>query len=173
MAIIEVDFTGVTSGAGYLEPGTYRAQVESVDRVEGRNYPGLKWTWRSVEDASYGQQADQFISLAPKALFVLKGALEALGAKIPQSVLRFDTDKLIGKKAFIRVVNEPWTDSAGVERPSSKVDRVLSVPNAVPDNGSGQAEFKVKAPASLMTAKAAPLGEADDVDFGDESDIPF
>lgn len=173
MAIIEADFTGVTSGAGFLEPGTYRAEVENVAQVEGRNYPGLKWTWRSVEDASYGQQADQFTSLSPKALWVLKGILEALGAEIPQSVVRLDTDRLIGRTAFIHVVNEPWVGSDGEEHPSSRVDRVLSVPGAVPGNGESQAEFKVKAPASLATAKAAPLGDFKDVDFGDEAHIPF
>ena len=58
MPVIEVDFTGVTSGAGFLEPGTYRARVENVVRVDGRNYPGLKWTWTSVEPDTLGMQAD-------------------------------------------------------------------------------------------------------------------
>lgn len=161
MPVIEVDFTGVTSGAGFLEPGTYRAQVENVARVEGRNYPGLKWTWRSTEPDTLGMQADQFTSLSPKSLWVLKGILEAFGAEIPQSALRFDTDKLIGKKAFVRVINETWTDADGNEHPSSKVDRVMKIPN-------GEAPGNIQ--AAPLKAAPAPVG---DVDFGNDEDVPF
>ena len=68
MAIIEADFTGVTSGAGFLEPGTYRAEVENVAQVEGRNYPGLKWTWRSVEPVA----VDRSNGLVHAGHFLLK-----------------------------------------------------------------------------------------------------
>jgi hypothetical protein len=170
MAIIEVDFTGVTSGAGFLEPGMYQAQVEKVEQRDGANYPGLKWTWTSIERDTYGQQADDFTSLAPKALWKFKGILEAFGAEIPQSMLRFDTDRLIGKKAYIRVVNEPWTGSDGEEHPSSKVDRVMKIPAAVQPNGNEERAQKAKATADF---EPLPVQPADDFEFGDETKIPF
>ncbi len=171
MAIVEVDFTGVTSGAGFLEPGVYRAQVESVEQRDGKNYPGLSWTWSSVEPDTQGQRADLFTSLSPKALWVLKGILEAFGAEIPQSAMRFDTNRLVGKQAMIKVINEPWTDAAGEEHPSSKVERVWAAPGAAAqtlheiDVRPGVApQHKVKA--------TAPLPD-EPIDFGDEDDIPF
>jgi hypothetical protein len=164
MAIIEVDFTGVTSGAGFLEPGVYRAQVESVEQRDGKNYPGLSWTWSSVEPDTQGQRADLFTSLSPKALWVLKGILEAFGAEIPQSAMRFETNKLVGKQAMIKVINEPWTDAAGEEHPSSKVERVFKpLSTSQPPNGNGKAK-----------AASEPLpAEPDGLDFGDDEDIPF
>ena len=86
MAVIEVDFTGVES-SGFLAPGAYEAQVQNIELRDGRNYPGLKFTWVSTESDTDGQRADQFVSLAPKALWKFKGILEAFGAEIPQSLM--------------------------------------------------------------------------------------
>lgn len=75
MAVIEVDFTGVESSGGFLAPGAYEAQVQNIELRDGRNYPGLKFTWVSTESDTDGQRADQFVSLAPKALWKFKGIL--------------------------------------------------------------------------------------------------
>lgn len=131
MVVITVDFTNVETGAGFLEPGVYRAQVEAVREQEGRNYPGLKFTWASIEPETEGQRADMFVSLAPQSLWRFKQVIEALGGRVPQSIVRVDTDRLVGKRAVIRVVHEPWTDSEGVQRYSSKVDAVHALKEGV------------------------------------------
>ena len=165
MAIVEVDFTGVQTGAGFLEPGLYRAQVEKVDKTTGKNYDGLKWTWSSIEPETHGQRADLFTSLAPQSLWVLKGILVAFGAEIPQSAMRFDTDKLIGKKALIKVFHEPWTDSDGNEKKSSKIDKVFAIEKTT-----------VEPESPLMNDPGFAPNEPDgDIDFGDDDSdgIPF
>lgn len=165
MAIVEVDFTDVQTGAGFLEPGLYRAQVEAVEKREGRSYPGLKWTWASIEPETMGQRADGFTSLAPQSLWVLKGILEAFGVEVPQSALRFDTEKLIGKRALIKVYHEPWTDGEGNQKTSSKVDKVF----AITKDGNGQKAAEPAPPSDLTPAR-----DYKDVEFEDDDDsIPF
>ena len=159
MAVIEVDFTGVESSGGFLAPGAYEAQVQNIELRDGRNYPGLKFTWVSTESDTNGQRADQFVSLAPKALWKFKGILEAFGAEIPQSLMRFDTDRLIGKRAVIRVIDEPWTDAEGVTHSSSKVDTVH------PSRAD-------KAPQAKPSDLDNPL-PPEPVDMAEDEDIPF
>lgn len=160
MAIIEVDFTNVETGAGFLEPGLYQARVEKVDKTTGKNYDGLKWSWSSIESETHGQRADLFTSLAPQSLWVLKGILEAFGAEIPQSALRLDTDRWIGKKALIKVIHEPWTDSEGNEKTSSKVDKVFPIQKTADE------------PPPMHDPDFAPI-EPDGSESIDEDDIPF
>jgi len=164
MPVIEVDFTGVETGAGFLAPGAYEAEVVGVESRDGKNYPGLKFTWASVEPETEGQRSDMWLSLAPKALWKFKGVLEAFGSKIPQSVLRFNTDRLIGKRAVIQVIDEPWTDADGVSHPSSKVATVH--PSR---NGKAKAEPIQQAPASDV----APIPAVNMEDMAEDSDIPF
>lgn len=164
MPVIEVDFTGVETGAGFLAPGAYEAEVVAVESRDGKNYPGLKFTWASVEPETEGQRSDMWLSLAPKALWKFKGVLEAFGAEIPQSLMRFNTDRLIGKRAVIQVIDEPWTDSEGVSHPSSKVATVH--PSR---NGKAKAEPIQQVPASDF----APIPAGSMEDMTEDKDIPF
>lgn len=160
MVVVTVDFTDVDSG-GVLAPGAYRAEVVAVRRHDGRNYPGLKFTWASIEPETEGQRADMFVSLAPQALWKFKQILEALGGQVPKSVVRLDTDRLIGKRAFIHVVHEPWTDAEGVQRVSAKVQAVFPLPKAEPSS-----KAVVGAPVDVVQGVAPEFQEVDD-------DIPF
>jgi hypothetical protein len=167
MPVIEVDFTGVETGAGFLAPGVYEAQVQNVEKRDGRNYPGLKFTWASVEPETEGQRSDQFISLAPQALWKFKGLLEAFGAEIPQSILRFDTDRLIGKRAMVHVIAEPWKDSEGVEKTSSKVDTVHQVRKT--------GEPPAQKPQAVVSEQAvvSDFASIDGPTMAEDDDIPF
>lgn len=161
MPIIDVDFTGVETSAGFLPPGAYQAQIVAVEQRQGREYPGLKITWASVESATEGMRADQFISLAPRALWKLKGMLEDLGSEIPQSTLRLNTDRWIGKVATIKVINEPWIDSAGESHDSSKVDTTF---RATGDRST-------VAPAGEY--KEVPNSPEPASSYAEDDDIPF
>ncbi len=158
MPVITADFSDVDSG-GALPPGAHRAEVVAVREQDGRNYPGLKFTWASIDPETEGQRADQFVSLAPQALWKFKQILEALGGQVPKAVVRLDTDRLIGKRAHIYVAHEPWTDAEGVQHFSAKVQNVLPL--------SRTAE-----PAETTPAQTEPPSE---VDAGEEIeyDIPF
>lgn len=164
MPVIEVDFTNVESGGGFLAPGVYEAQLVNVEARDGRNYPGLKVTWASVEPETEGQRADMFVSLAPQALWKFKGLLEALGAEVPKSVVRLNTDRLIGKRAVIHVIAEPWTDAEGQQRTSSKV-------NAVHRRQAAQA--KVDLPEIAAPSVLSPDPVSDAPELMDDEDIPF
>ena len=41
MPVIEVDFTGVETGAGFLAPGAYEAEVVKVESPRRQKLPGL------------------------------------------------------------------------------------------------------------------------------------
>jgi len=135
MTRIEVDFTDVDTQSGFLAPGMYNARVASVEHKEGRNFPGLKLAFQSTETETEGMRSEMFISLSPKALWKLKITLESLGVEVPQSVMKLETQDIVGKVGKIEVTNEPWTDAAGDTHDSSKVDKVLkSVAGAEPDD---------------------------------------
>lgn len=73
--------------------------------------------------------------------------------------MRFDTDRLIGKRAVIRVIDEPWTDAEGVTHSSSKVDTVH------PSRAD-------KAPQAKPSDLDNPL-PPEPVDMAEDEDIPF
>lgn len=149
MTVLNLDFTDVESGGGILPAGTYQARVKSIEVKEGQKANYLNWCFQAEGGVAY-----LMTSLADKALWKLKGVLESLGAEIPQSKLKIDTDKLIGRPATIHVVNEPYTGSDGLTRDSFKIQDVF--------------------PANGDTPAPAPMEEVtdDSIDFGNDS-IPF
>ncbi len=153
MPIVTVDFTDVESG-GYLAPGAYEAEVQAVREQDGRNYPGLKFTWASIEPETEGQRADMFVSLAPQALWKFKQILDALGGQVPKSLVRLDTDKLIGKRALIHVLHEPWTDAEGARHTSSKVESVFPL-----------REHPQSGPEAVSAVPETEALDADDIPF--------
>src|SRR5664279_248646 len=135
MTRVEVDFSDVDTQSGFLPPGLHVARVAAIEHKDGKNYPGLKFAFESTEVATQGMWSEMFISLSPKALWKLKITLESLGVEVPQSVMKLETQDIVGKVGKIEVTNEPWTDAAGDTHDSSKVDKVLkSVAGAEPDD---------------------------------------
>lgn len=161
MTVLNVDFTGVESGAGYLPAGSYKARVKSIEVKSGNKADYLNWCFVSIEPGSEGGVGYLMTSLADNALWKLKGVLEALGAEIPQSKLKLDTDKFIGRVGTIHVVDDPYTGSDGVTRSSYKIQDVFPCTDQ---------------PAQPAAEPTPPAGDYSDVDFGATSggdDIPF
>lgn len=170
MAILNLDFTGVETQAGFLPPGVYRARVAKVDHVDGRNYPGLKFVFESTESETEGMRSEMFLSLAPQALWKLKLTLESLGAEIPQSKVKINTDNFVGRVGRIEVVNEPWTDAEGNSHDSSKVSKVWKAGGEAA--GEATSEEGESPPPSDLT----PADEFKGIDFSDDDDldgVPF
>lgn len=136
MTVLNVDFEGVETGAGYLPAGSYLARVQSIEVKEGQKADYLNWCYVSVDPGTEGMVAYQKTSLADNALWKLKRTLEALGAEIPQSKVRLDTDRFIGRTGIIHVVDEPYVGSDGVSRSSFKVQDVFPAPKS--GNGGPQ-----------------------------------
>jgi len=159
MTVLNVDFTDVESGAGYLPAGTYLARVKSIEVKAGQKADYLNWCYVSIQPGSEGRVAFLMTSLADNALWKLKGTLEALGAEIPQSKLKLDTDKFLGRTGIIHVVDEPYVGSDGVSRSSYKIADVFPAPTE-------------QAPAAPAQDAPLPPDDFADVDFGNDN-IPF
>jgi len=103
------------------------------------------------------------MSLAPQALWKLKQVIEALGGQVPKALVRLDTDRLVGKRALIRVIHEPWTDAEGVRRFSAKVEAVFPLPTT----GSVASAVGETAPDISSDIPEADNGEPvyDDIPF--------
>ena len=141
MTIINVDMTEVETGAGYLPAGSYRARVQSIEVKEGQKADYLNWCFVSIDPGTEGMVGYLKTSLADNALWKLKRTLESLGAEIPQSKLRLDTEKFVGRLGLIHVVDEPYVGSDGVSRSSYKIQDVFqaskSIAETMADRGSG------------------------------------
>jgi len=131
MTVVNIDFTEVETGAGYLPAGAYRARVQSIEVKAGQQADYLNWCFVSEEPGTEGMVGYLKTSLADKALWKLKRTLEALGAEIPQSKLRLDTEKFIGRVGLIHVVDEPYVGSDGVSRSSFKIQDVFPAPKGI------------------------------------------
>lgn len=153
----DIDFTN-TEGSGRLKEGTYRARLESVEQKDGRDYPLWVWTFTSLEPETAGRQSQHTTSLSPKAAYYIRQVLEALGAEVPGSIARINTDDYLGCEAMILVAQDGTFigKDDGQEHPSYKIQRVFPV----------MGDDRGPAPAPLA---ADPRNE---VKF-DGDDIPF
>ena len=145
MSVLNVDFTDVETGAGYLPAGSYRARAQSIEVKAGQQADYLNWCFVSIEPGTEGMVGYLKTSLADKALWKLKRTLEALGAEIPQSKLRLDTEKFVGRMGVIHVVDEPYVGSDGVSRSSFKISDVFPAPRSLPETMADEATAPVDA----------------------------
>jgi hypothetical protein len=139
MTVLNVDFTDVETGAGYLPAGSYTAKVASVEVKVGQKADFLNWCFVSTQPGTEGMVSYLMTSLADKALWKLKRTLEALGAEIPQSKLKLDTDKFIGRVGVIHVVDEPYVGSDGQTRSSFKIQDVFPASKSIAETMADEA----------------------------------
>ncbi len=165
MIVFNVDFTGVEVGGRWLSEGTYVAEVVSIECKPGKQDDFLVWTFASIEPETAGARGTLMTSLAEKALWKLKETLIGLGAKA-EGPMRIETEKFIGRKGKIVVVNEPYTGSDGIERASHKIARLL--PREAAQEPSG-----VLAPNSTPESQPSPPDDFAALDFIGDDDIPF
>ena len=116
MVMLNLDLTGIKSGANFLQEGTYLAAVTKVEQKPGRVAPGLELTFASLEAGSMGGVSQFFLSLSENALWKVKQTIERLsGTELPEDKVRIDIDKLIGMRATIKVVKDPKTVNGEVK----------------------------------------------------------
>lgn len=102
---IEIDMTGVGVGGRLCPEGIHEVQVEDVtpEVSASSEKPYLAWKFHTV-DGSYRLYHNT--SLQPQALFNLKQVLIALGVEVPNSIMRLNLDKVIGRKCYVEVEHE-------------------------------------------------------------------
>src|SRR5690606_23712495 len=65
--------------------------------------PYLAWKFRTVDGS---HRLYHNTSLQPQALFNLKQVLVALGVEVPNSVMKLNLDKLVGRECYVEVEHE-------------------------------------------------------------------
>ena len=103
--IIEIDMTGVEGGGRLCPEGIHKVQVEEItpETSASSGKPYLAWKFRTA-DGSYRLYHNT--SLQPQALFNLKQVLIALGVEVPNSVMKLNLDKVVGRKCYVEVEHE-------------------------------------------------------------------
>lgn len=103
--IIEIDMTGVEVGGRLCPEGIHRVRVEEVtpETSTSSGKPYLAWRFRTVNGS---HRLYHNTSLQPQALFNLKQVLIALGVEVPQSVMKLNLDKLVGRECYVEVEHE-------------------------------------------------------------------
>jgi len=104
---IEIDMTGVEGGGRLCPEGIHKVQVEDVtpEISASSEKPYLAWKFRTA-DGSYRLYHNT--SLQPQALFNLKQVLIALGVEVPNSIMRLNLDKVVGRKCYVEVEHETY-----------------------------------------------------------------
>lgn len=91
---VKVNMEGVESGYKLIPEGDYAFIGNSVSLEEGDNGQYLLWEPKITRGKYKGATLRMYTSLQPKALWNLKGVLEAGGMEVPDSVMDLDLDEL-------------------------------------------------------------------------------
>jgi hypothetical protein len=95
-----------------VPPGTYTVEVKKVEEKQGKEYPYLNVRFDIIEDDDYaGRVIFEMFSLAPSALFKLKGLCDALNLEVTDEI---DPEDMIGETCEAVVTIE----RGGLKNPS-------------------------------------------------------
>lgn len=155
--------------------GEYTVEVVNVEEKEGQNAPYLAWEFKVVGGKFDGAKLYNNTSLAPQALWNLRGTLEALGVDVPDDDEDMELEEFVGKTCGVEVSHEMYD--------GKKMARITDIhPAAEEDDGDG--EDDEEAPASKRSkkrdededdekpAKSSRRGRASRDDDGEEDEEP-
>jgi hypothetical protein len=106
--VITVNFKGVEARGVLLPEGEYPTEVTDCTQEDGSNAPYLKWEFTITAGQFKGRKAWTNTSLAPQALWNLRGLLEAMGVEIPDSEYDIDLSECIGSNVNIVIGHEEY-----------------------------------------------------------------
>ena len=167
---VKLDMTGVESYTRCPE-GEWLAKLSSIEEgtVQGSGDDCLKARFEVIKGSAEGCAVFETFSLTEKALWKLKGFLEAIGMKA-NGKLSLDLDKLEGKVCIIDVIHDEYN---GQKR--AKITSYLKPEDDEEDEEEDEDEEEEEAPRK--SAKKAPAKPAkkskpveDDDDDEDEDD---
>ena len=105
--VISVDFEGVeTSGGSDVPEGEYLAKIVEAEQYEAQSSgePAIKWVLEIVNGKQKGKKLYHNTSLQQKALWNLRGMLEACGFETPDSAYDVDLDEMVDVEVGVGVV---------------------------------------------------------------------
>lgn len=164
---VKLDMTGVESYTRCPE-GEWLAKLSSIEEgtVQGSGDDCLKARFEVIKGSAKGCAVFETFSLTEKALWKLKGFLEAIGMKA-NGKLSLDLDKLEGKVCIIDVIHDEYN---GQKR--AKIASYLKPEDDEEDEEDDEDEEEEEAPRK--PAKKAPAKKSksveDDDDDEDEDD---
>lgn len=169
---VKLDMTGVESYTRCPE-GEWLAKLSSIEEgtVQGSGDDCLKARFEVIKGSAKGCAVFETFSLTEKALWKLKGFLEAIGMKA-NGKLSLDLDKLEGKVCIIDVIHDEYN---GQKR--AKIASYLKPEDDEEDEEEDEDEEEEEAPrkpAKKAPAKPAkkskPVEDDDDEDEDDEEE---
>lgn len=99
---------GVEGKKGTLPEGEYLVEVTEVNEKEGNAGNYLEWVLTVASKEGKGAKLFHITSLAPQALWNLRGVLEALGIDPPDDETEMDHDDLVGNIMNVLVEHEKY-----------------------------------------------------------------
>lgn len=155
-----------------VTPGTYLAQVEDVDAsdLNREKKPQMRVELRLLDNGAEGQTLIERLTLDPSsgAMFRTVGFLSALGIPTPRKKIKFDENRLVGRKLMVEVADNEWNG-----RVTSQVGAWLKLNAAATDlDIDDDLDDAADEPFAPPAAPAAPAAADDDeaIDL-DELDI--
>lgn len=109
--VIQVDFTGVESGGGRILPeGPILLELQDISQEKGQDSgePYLAFTFAVAEGKYEGAKVWDNFSLQNKALWKLRGFLEATRVEINGGLQDIDLDELIGTVVTAEIAHETY-----------------------------------------------------------------
>ena len=168
---VKLDMTGVESYTRCPE-GEWLAKLSSIEEgtVQGSGDDCLKARFEVIKGSAEGCAVFETFSLTEKALWKLKGFLEAIGMKA-NGKLSLDLDKLEGKVCIIDVIHDEYN---GQKR--AKIASYLKPEDDEEDEEEDEDEEEEEIPrksakkAPAKPAKKSKPVEDDDDDEDDEEE---
>ena len=165
---VKLDMTGVESYTRCPE-GEWLAKLSSIEEgtVQGSGDDCLKARFEVIKGSAKGCAVFETFSLTEKALWKLKGFLEAIGTKA-NGKLSLDLDKLEGKVCIIDVIHDEYN---GQKR--AKIASYLKPEDDEEDeedDDEDEEEETPRKPAKKAPAKPAKKSKPVDDDDEDEED---
>lgn len=163
---VKLDMTGVESYTRCPE-GEWLAKLSSIEEgtVQGSGDDCLKARFEVIKGSAEGCAVFETFSLTEKALWKLKGFLEAIGMKA-NGKLSLDLDKLEGKVCIIDVIHDEYN---GQKR--AKIASYLKPEDDEEDEEDDEDEEEEEAPRKpAKKAPAKPAKKSKPVDDDDEDE---
>lgn len=118
--IAEVDFSDTESRGGkkrqggrkHYPEGDYGAKVKSAELIisSEKKTPGIGLAMELTTSKHKGKPITDRLWLSEGAMWKVRGALEAMGVKVPSKATKIDVRKLVGKTCAITLEDDEYDD---------------------------------------------------------------
>lgn len=164
-----------------VPPGTYRVQVEDVERTESSNKNDMINLWFAILDGEFmGQTITDRLVITEKSLFRVVGFMQGIGLPTPKKKLKLNIRQFVGRTLDIEVDDgEPYngrvrSEVRGYRKVAGGVE--ADVASDLPDTDDSATDLPdAEEPAQKAQAEtpgaASEEAKVASVDAGDDLDL--